>query len=84
MKKLTSAIFHSTHNTKVSHNVAASSAPSVKHSYSLEDSLQLLGLNDGPEEGTSDPIISRGAYLSLIYLRHLKLRHLQVQWIIMT
>ncbi|CAK6966026.1 uncharacterized protein si:ch73-242m19.1 [Scomber scombrus] len=46
-------------------------------SYSLEDSLQLLGLNDCPEEGTSDPIITRGAYLSLIYLRHLKLRQIQ-------
>ncbi|XP_042292989.1 uncharacterized protein si:ch73-242m19.1 isoform X2 [Thunnus maccoyii] len=49
----------------------------TNESYSLEDSLQLLGLNDGPEEGTSDPIITRGAYLSLIYLRHLKLRQLQ-------
>ncbi|XP_053192243.1 uncharacterized protein si:ch73-242m19.1 [Scomber japonicus] len=56
---------------------AHASAPFMKHSYSLEDSLQLLGLNDGPEEGTSDPIITRGAYLSLIYLRHLKLRQLQ-------
>ncbi|KAM7403482.1 hypothetical protein PAMA_004100 [Pampus argenteus] len=46
-------------------------------SYSLEDSLQLLGLIDGPDVGTSDPIITRGAYLSLIYLRHLKIRQLQ-------
>ncbi|XP_062296819.1 uncharacterized protein si:ch73-242m19.1 [Scomber scombrus] len=56
---------------------APASAPFMKHSYSLEDSLQLLGLNDCPEEGTSDPIITRGAYLSLIYLRHLKLRQIQ-------
>uniref|UniRef100_UPI0037E99645 uncharacterized protein n=1 Tax=Semicossyphus pulcher TaxID=241346 RepID=UPI0037E99645 len=41
--------------------------------YSLEERLQLLGL----EDGASDPIITRGAYLSLIYLRHLKIRHLQ-------
>ncbi|XP_049452775.1 uncharacterized protein si:ch73-242m19.1 isoform X1 [Epinephelus fuscoguttatus] len=46
-------------------------------SYSFEDSLQLLGLDDSLEEGTSDPIMTRGAYLSLIHLRHLKLRQLQ-------
>ncbi|XP_071354884.1 uncharacterized protein [Trachinotus anak] len=40
-------------------------------------SLQLLGLDDSLEEGASDPIVTRGAYLSLIYLRHLKLRELQ-------
>ncbi|TNN78252.1 hypothetical protein EYF80_011492 [Liparis tanakae] len=46
-------------------------------SCSLEDRLQLLGLDDSSEEGTSDPIVTRGAYLSLIHLRHLKLRELQ-------
>lgn len=51
----------------------------MKHSYSFEDSLQLLGLDDSLEEGTSDPIMTRGAYLSLIHLRHLKLRQLQVR-----
>ncbi|KAM7376223.1 hypothetical protein PAMP_005966 [Pampus punctatissimus] len=56
---------------------APASASSLQHSYSLEDSLQLLGLIDGPDVGTSDPIITRGAYLSLIYLRHLKIRQLQ-------
>ncbi|TDG99230.1 hypothetical protein EPR50_G00207510 [Perca flavescens] len=45
--------------------------------YSFEDSLQLLGLDDSLEEGTSDPIITKGAYLSLVHLRHLKLRQLQ-------
>ncbi|XP_034419431.1 uncharacterized protein si:ch73-242m19.1 [Cyclopterus lumpus] len=49
----------------------------ANESSSLEDSLQLLCLDDGLEEGTSDPIVTRGAYLSLIHLRHLKLRQLQ-------
>ena len=50
-----------------------------EHSYSFEDSLQLLGLDESLEGGRSDPIVTRGAYLSLIYLRHLKLRQLQVR-----
>ncbi|XP_028251836.1 uncharacterized protein LOC114427829 [Parambassis ranga] len=50
---------------------------SSNRSHSFEDSLQVLGLEDGLEEGTSNPVVSRGAYLSLIYLRHLKLRELQ-------
>uniref|UniRef100_A0AAQ6IJB5 Si:ch73-242m19.1 n=1 Tax=Anabas testudineus TaxID=64144 RepID=A0AAQ6IJB5_ANATE len=45
--------------------------------YSFEDSLHVLGLDDSLEEGSSNPILTRGAYLSLIYLRHLKLRRLQ-------
>lgn len=48
-------------------------------SYSFVDSLQLLGLDDSLEEGSSDPMVTRGAYLSLMYLRHLKLRQLQVR-----
>ncbi|XP_044023592.1 uncharacterized protein si:ch73-242m19.1 isoform X2 [Siniperca chuatsi] len=58
-------------------SVRSQSSSATNESYSFEDSLQLLGLDDGLEEGTSDPIITRGAYLSLIYLRHLKLRQLQ-------
>ncbi|KAF7657993.1 hypothetical protein LDENG_00019470, partial [Lucifuga dentata] len=46
-------------------------------SFSYVDDVQLLGLGEGLEEETSDPTVSRGAYLSLIYLRHLKLRELQ-------
>ncbi|KAM8736120.1 uncharacterized protein AB9X84_021648 [Acanthopagrus schlegelii] len=49
----------------------------TKESYSFEDSLQLLGLDESLEDGRSDPVVTRGAYLSLIYLRHLKLRQLQ-------
>eukprot|EP00064_Thunnus_orientalis_P010332 superscaffoldBa00001395_g10358 len=63
--------------TKLKEKKSVDELLKMQSSYSLEDSLQLLGLNDGPEEGTSDPIITRGAYLSLIYLRHLKLRQLQ-------
>ncbi|XP_074547863.1 uncharacterized protein LOC141806315 isoform X3 [Halichoeres trimaculatus] len=44
-------------------------------SYSLEDNLQILGLEDS--SGASDPITTSGAHLSLVYLRHLKLRQLQ-------
>lgn len=54
-------------------------APPVKLSRSYLDDAELLGLFDSLEEETSDPITSRGAYLSLIYLRHLKLRELQVR-----
>lgn len=48
-------------------------------SFSFEESLKLLGLDDSFQEGTSDPVLTRGAYLSLIHLRHLKLRQLQVK-----
>ncbi|KAM3594364.1 uncharacterized protein V6R79_006445 [Siganus canaliculatus] len=49
----------------------------TNESYSLEDSLQLLGLHHSLDDQNSDPVVTRGAYLSLIYLRHLKLRELQ-------
>ncbi|XP_036928246.1 uncharacterized protein si:ch73-242m19.1 isoform X2 [Acanthopagrus latus] len=49
----------------------------TKESYSFEDTLQLLGLDESLEDRRSDPVVTRGAYLSLIYLRHLKLRQLQ-------
>ncbi|XP_067336381.1 uncharacterized protein si:ch73-242m19.1 isoform X1 [Channa argus] len=46
-------------------------------SYSFVDILPPLSLDDSLEEGSLDPILTRGAYLSLIFLRHLKLRQLQ-------
>ncbi|XP_038865068.1 putative uncharacterized protein C6orf183 [Salvelinus namaycush] len=51
--------------------------------YSYRSSMQLLGLDEGQEgeEGTSDTVTARGAYLSLLYLRHLKIRELQVSFI---
>ncbi|KAL0969797.1 hypothetical protein UPYG_G00232430 [Umbra pygmaea] len=47
--------------------------------YSYLRSLQLLGLDEGQEgeDGLSDPIITMGAYLSLLHLRYLKTRDLQ-------
>ncbi|KAL7380391.1 hypothetical protein ABVT39_017041 [Epinephelus coioides] len=62
------------HNKKT---LKSQTSTATNDSYSFEDSLQLLGLDDSLEEGTSDPIMTRGAYLSLIHLRHLKLRQLQ-------
>lgn len=50
----------------------------LRCSYSFDESLKLLGLEDGFEGGASDPVVTRGAYLSLTHLRHLKLRQLQV------
>lgn len=45
----------------------------IKKNTSLEYSLLFLGLDDSLEIGASDPIVTRGAHLSLIYLRHLNL-----------
>ncbi|XP_051252376.1 uncharacterized protein si:ch73-242m19.1 isoform X2 [Dicentrarchus labrax] len=59
------------------HDKKSQTSNATNESYSFKDSLQLLGLDDSLEEGTSDPIVTRGAYLSLIHLRHLKLRQLQ-------
>nr|XP_019590619.1 PREDICTED: transmembrane protein FLJ37396 isoform X2 [Rhinolophus sinicus] len=39
--------------------------------------LQLLGLDDGPGPSDRDPVLMRGAYLSFLYLRHLRIRELQ-------
>ncbi|KAG2468403.1 CC162 protein, partial [Polypterus senegalus] len=46
--------------------------------YSYMETLQLLGLDEGKEEINNDPVSMRGAYLSLLYLRHLRIRELQV------
>ncbi|CAB1331275.1 unnamed protein product [Coregonus sp. 'balchen'] len=55
------------------------SVEKINESYSYLSSMQLLGLDEGQEgeESTSDPVTARGAYLSLLYLRHLKIRELQ-------
>ncbi|KAG7510523.1 hypothetical protein JOB18_024247 [Solea senegalensis] len=44
---------------------------------STSQRLQLVDLDDSLEEDISDPIVTKGAHLSLVYLRHLKLRELQ-------
>ncbi|XP_066569838.1 coiled-coil domain containing 162 [Amia ocellicauda] len=48
-----------------------------KDGYSYMDTMQLLGLDDGQEENNKDPVMTMGAYLSLLYLRHLRIRDLQ-------
>jgi hypothetical protein len=55
----------------------------IHPSYSYLSSMQLLGLDEGQEgeEVPSDTVTARGAYLSLLYLRHLKIRELQVSFI---
>ncbi|XP_073432247.1 uncharacterized protein [Dendrobates tinctorius] len=44
--------------------------------YNYQRRLQLLGLDEA-EDNSKDPILMKGAYLSLLYLRHLRLRDLQ-------
>ncbi|XP_043856794.1 uncharacterized protein LOC122753467 [Dromiciops gliroides] len=45
--------------------------------YSYLGTLQLLGLGEADETGDKNPIMMRGAYLSFLYLRHLRIRELQ-------
>ncbi|TKS86985.1 Coiled-coil domain-containing protein 162 [Collichthys lucidus] len=59
------------------HDRSLRSQSTTGESYSFMNSLQLLGLDDSLEEGSSDAMVTRGAYLSLMHLRHLKLRQLQ-------
>jgi hypothetical protein len=40
--------------------------------------LQLLGLDDGTESSDRNPVPMRGAYLSFLCVRHLRIRELQV------
>ena len=41
-------------------------------------SLQLLGLEEGTATAHREHVVRRGAYLSLLFLRHLRLRELKV------
>ncbi|XP_045400100.1 uncharacterized protein LOC123633144 isoform X4 [Lemur catta] len=45
--------------------------------YNYAMALQLLGLDDGPEPSDRNLVLTRGAYLSFLYLRHLRIRELQ-------
>nr|XP_023396195.1 uncharacterized protein CCDC162P [Loxodonta africana] len=45
--------------------------------YSYVTTLQLLGLDDGTEPSDGNPVLMKGAYLSFLYLRHLRIRELQ-------
>ena len=41
--------------------------------------LQLLGLDGGTGPSDGSPVLMRGTYLSFLYLRHLRIRELQVR-----
>lgn len=47
--------------------------------YNYARALLLLGLDDGTGPSDEDPVLRRGAYLSFLYLRHLRIRELQVR-----
>ncbi|MGH0156902.1 UNVERIFIED_CONTAM: hypothetical protein FKN15_076171 [Acipenser sinensis] len=51
--------------------------------YCYMDTMQLLGLDEGKEENIKDPVMMRGAYLSFLYLRHLRIRELQLYHLVM-
>ncbi|KAM5163890.1 uncharacterized protein ACMZJ9_006474 [Mantella aurantiaca] len=44
--------------------------------YNFQNTLQLLGLDEA-DDNNKDPIMMKGAYLSLLYLRHLRVTELQ-------
>ncbi|OCT80388.1 uncharacterized protein ccdc162p.L [Xenopus laevis] len=44
--------------------------------YNYQTTLQLFGLEEA-EDNNTDPVMIKGAYLSLLYLRHLRIRELQ-------
>lgn len=48
-------------------------------SYRLVCSVEALGLEEYLGDGGVDSSESRGAYLTLVYLRYLKIRELQVK-----
>ncbi|XP_012924408.2 putative uncharacterized protein C6orf183 homolog isoform X3 [Heterocephalus glaber] len=45
--------------------------------YNYKVALQLLGLDDGTGPSDKNPALMRGAFLSFLYLRHLRIRELQ-------
>ncbi|EMP38038.1 hypothetical protein UY3_04797 [Chelonia mydas] len=55
-----------------------SSRKKKERGYSYVTTLQLLGLDEGTEANNKDLIMRKGAYLSVLYLRHLRIRDLQV------
>ncbi|CAM2111897.1 unnamed protein product [Caretta caretta] len=54
-----------------------SSRKKKERGYSYVTTLQLLGLDEGTEANNKDLIMRKGAYLSVLYLRHLRIRDLQ-------
>ncbi|XP_067841118.1 uncharacterized protein si:ch73-242m19.1 [Heptranchias perlo] len=56
---------------------AFSSKKNRDQGYSYTTTMQLLGLDEVNEDNIRDPVMTRGAYLSLLFLRHLRIRELQ-------
>nr|XP_033794395.1 uncharacterized protein LOC117357639 isoform X2 [Geotrypetes seraphini] len=54
-----------------------SSGKMQKTGYSYQTTLQLLGLDEEKHDDTKNPVMLHGAYLSFLYLRHLRIRELQ-------
>uniref|UniRef100_A0A8C5QPJ6 DUF4549 domain-containing protein n=1 Tax=Leptobrachium leishanense TaxID=445787 RepID=A0A8C5QPJ6_9ANUR len=54
-----------------------SSRHKKENGYSYQNALQLLGLEETECNNSNDPVMMKGAYLSLLYLRHLRIRELQ-------
>ncbi|KAM8953019.1 uncharacterized protein RCH25_043786 [Pelodytes ibericus] len=54
-----------------------SSRPKKETGYNFQSALQLLGLEEAEDNNSNDPVMMKGAYLSHLYLRHLKIRELQ-------
>ncbi|XP_059838957.1 uncharacterized protein si:ch73-242m19.1 isoform X2 [Hypanus sabinus] len=55
----------------------ASSKKNRDEGYNHTRAMKLLGLDEGSEENGKDPVMTQGAYLSLLFLRHLRIRELQ-------
>ncbi|XP_078503868.1 uncharacterized protein LOC144762518 [Lissotriton helveticus] len=45
--------------------------------YSYQTTMTLLGLEEPADDSSKDPVMMRGAYLSFLLLRHLRIRELQ-------
>ncbi|KAM8998877.1 uncharacterized protein ACOB8E_021202 [Sarcophilus harrisii] len=54
-----------------------SSKKNKQTGYSYLGALQLLGFDEDDESDDKNPIMMKGAYLSFLYLRHLRIRELQ-------
>lgn len=51
--------------------------PGIRYGYM--STWQLLGLEEGPATANKEDTVTRGAYLSFLLLRHLRLRELKVK-----
>ncbi|KAM9316636.1 uncharacterized protein PAF06_007690 [Gastrophryne carolinensis] len=63
-------------DTEYSNKRPMSSRQRKETGYNYQNALQLLGLDEA-EDTSKDPIMMKGAYLSFLYLRHLRVRELQ-------